>query len=270
MSSLNALRGFDRRKARNTGPKKFVDFTRLQLLLSEGNFVKNISYVSDPVKKTLQPRVFATTDSHITWLKNYCSVDNHLSVLGVDMTYKCGPFYVTAATIKHPFFVQKANPRVHPGIVVALSTSGTKGYEDYKFLSERIRQYIGEGSLIYGTDGEPAIEKAFEDVFPIEDVAPGKMCIHLRCFEHVKNDILNYLRDQHMSVMEREKIMKQLLGSEFNGVRYFYVFFKYFSSVYFRRFLIKLLSTTKLTVSTSVKYFNLSYSFITLHNILFF
>ena len=116
--------------------------------------------------------------------------------------------------------MQKKNPNIHPGIVAALSTAGKNEYADYKFLSERIRQHIGEETLIFGTDGEPAIEKAFEDVFPIKDVIPAKCCIHLRYFNHVKSDILNYLKDQKVSVLEKEQIAKEILGTEFNGVRY--------------------------------------------------
>ena len=71
----NAFRGIDRPKSRNTGPNKNTDFTRLQLMLREGDFVKDISYVSDSERKTLNTRVFATTDSHMTWVRNFCSVN---------------------------------------------------------------------------------------------------------------------------------------------------------------------------------------------------
>ena len=45
------------------------------------------------------------------------------------MTYKCGLFYVTPVTMKHPkhpMFVKKNNPLSHSGVAVALTTSSTK------------------------------------------------------------------------------------------------------------------------------------------------
>ena len=219
MQVYNALRAVDHPKSRNTGVKKAPDFTRLQLLLKDGKFVKRISSTGNTEKGTLKPLVFATTDTHMSWIKKFCSTRNTMAVLGVDMTYKCGPFYVTIATFKHPNFARKDNPNIHPGIVAALATSVNKEYEDYRFLSDQLK-CSGIDTLVYGTDGEPALERAFEDVFPIEGVTASKLNIHLRCFDHVKTDIKRYLENnEQLSQNEREKIIKQILGTEFNGKR---------------------------------------------------
>ena len=57
--------------------------------------------------------------------------------------------------------------------------------EDYQFLANSIKRFGKITSLIYGTDGEVALEKGFENVYPID----GIQNIHLRCFEHLKDDI---------------------------------------------------------------------------------
>ena len=108
------------------------------------------------------------------WIKAYCLAENPKAVLGVDMTYKYGLIYVTPVTIKHSMFVKKNDPLSRPGVVVALATSSTREYKDYKFLAEKISKFVAGKPIVYGTDGELAIEKAFEKEFTIEDVAPAK------------------------------------------------------------------------------------------------
>ena len=93
-------------------------------------------------------------------------------------------------------FVKKNDPLSHPGVVVALATSATKEYEDYKFLAEKISKFVAGKPIVYGTDGELASEKAFEKEFPIEDVASAKKIVHLRCFAHVENDMEKFLSEK--------------------------------------------------------------------------
>ena len=69
------------------------------------------------------------------------------------MNYKCGPFYVTVCTMKHPLFVFKDSASKHPVLVVALSITYKKEMEDYKFLAYYINGFVKD-QLIYGTDGE--------------------------------------------------------------------------------------------------------------------
>ena len=126
MQIYNATRNVDKPKHRNTGKPKAADFGKLNILLLRGNFVKDIAYRSNPEKDYLQPYVFATTDTHMNWIEAYCLAENPNAVLGVDMTYKSGLFYVIPVTMKHPMFVKKNDPLSHPGFVVALATSATK------------------------------------------------------------------------------------------------------------------------------------------------
>ena len=110
--------------------------------------MKAIAYRSKPEKDYLQPCVFATTDTHIDWIKAYCLAENPKAVLGVDMTCKCDMFYVIPVTMKHPMFVKKNDPLPHPGVVVPLATSSAKEYEDYKFLAENISKFVAGKSLV--------------------------------------------------------------------------------------------------------------------------
>ena len=104
----NALRNISRPKSRNTGHPKSTDYHKLQMLLSQGDYIKSVEYVSNDNNK-IKPLVFATTDSLMKWTGQFCSISRKSPQLGIDMTYKCGPFYVTAGSFPHPSFVWKNN-----------------------------------------------------------------------------------------------------------------------------------------------------------------
>ena len=104
----NALRNISRPKSRNTGHPKRTDYHKLQMLLSKGDYIKSVEYVSNDNNK-IKPRVFATTESLMKWTGQFCSTSRKSSQLGIDMTYKCGPFYVTAGSFLHTSFVWKNN-----------------------------------------------------------------------------------------------------------------------------------------------------------------
>ena len=89
------------------------------------------------------------------------------------MTYKCGPFYVTAGSFPYPTFVWKNNSYSHPTVVVFVSTHVKKEADYYK-----LKDQAKEDCFIYGSDGEYAFEKSLEKIFPIEDVVTGKTFIH--------------------------------------------------------------------------------------------
>ena len=102
------------------------------------------------------------------WTKVYCLAENPKAVFEVDMAYKCGWFYVTPVKKKHPMFVKKNDPLSHPGVAVALATSVTKECEDYKFLAEKISKFVAGKPIVYGTEVELAIQKAFEKEFQLK------------------------------------------------------------------------------------------------------
>ena len=206
-------RNVDKAKHRNTEKPEITDIGKLNLV--KDDFVKDIAYRSNPEKDYLQTCAFATTDTHMDWIKAYCLAENPKAVLGLNMTYKCGLFYVTPVTMKHPMLVEKNDPLSHLGAVVALATSATKDYEDYRFLEEKISKFVA--GKPYGTDGELAIEKAFQKYLPIDDIASTKQSIHLRCFAHVKTDMEKSLSDKtSFDGKNRNKVIADILGKEFN------------------------------------------------------
>ena len=112
----NALRNISRPKSRNTGHPKSTDYHKLQMLLSQSYYIKSIEYVSNDNNK-IKPRFFATTDSLMKCTGQFCSTSRKSSQLGIDMTYKSGPFYVIAGSFPYPSFVWKNNSYSHPTVV---------------------------------------------------------------------------------------------------------------------------------------------------------
>ena len=163
----NVNRKLKRKKSRNTGPAKLPDIAKLYVMLKEGTFVKNLEFANITDAET-RPLLFATTDDRMEMVDRYATASKPSSVLEIDMTYPPAPFYVTQFVMPHPLLVWKNERSRHPTITIALGVSYKKEEEDYAFFSDKLRQHLQTKTLVYGTDGEPAIEKPLERNFPIE------------------------------------------------------------------------------------------------------
>ena len=217
----NALKKVPGRiKSRNTGPSKTPDFSRLMMKMQTGNFLKDVSFTVKARKgnDVTCPSTFAATDTQLHWIKTYCSGENSKAPLGIDMTYKAGPFYLTLLTMAHPMFVFRKNTSKHPTILVGMMTSCTRDVHDYEYFASNLKKH-GVKTLTYGTDGELAMEKGFESVFPIDGVPPSSASIHLRCFEHLKWDMLAELKKLEQPKGKQNYIVRRILGGEFQGKR---------------------------------------------------
>ena len=109
------------------------------------------------------------------------------------MTYNCGPFYLTTLTFPHPMFVHRNACDKHPPSLPGIMTSTSRGLEDHDYLAENLKRK-GICSLTYETDRETPLETGFEKVFPIHGTSSSDTNIHLRCFDHVKTNILTELK----------------------------------------------------------------------------
>lgn len=77
---------------------------------------------------------------------------------------------------------------------------------------------VGITSLTYGMNGLCAMEMGFEGIFPIHNGCSG-VNIHLRCFDHVQNDIDQKLLGLKVIEAERKAIISDILGQENRGIR---------------------------------------------------
>ena len=140
MQVCNKLRQVQNRpKARNTGRNRTPDYGKLVSLAQAGDFVRDFSIHRNQKKDATVPRVFAAAECNIGWIKKFCNPLSKAAVpAGVDMPYKCGPFYVTTLTIQHPLFVSRDRHSQHPGILLAIMTSGTREKSDYEYMASQL------------------------------------------------------------------------------------------------------------------------------------
>ena len=207
----------NRIRSRSTGPQKAADFTKLVTQLQTSDFVKDVSFGLRHGKDT-SPNTFAAKDLHIEWLKSFCSGTSPKSQCGIDMTYNCGPFYLTTLTFPHPMFVHRNARDKHPTTLAGIMTSTSREMEDYEYLAANLKRK-GICNLTYGTDGETPLETGFEKVFPIHGTSSSDTNIHLRCFDHVKTNILKKLTELKVPSPKQTEIARELLGSEHDGRR---------------------------------------------------
>ena len=224
MQIYNKLKSIpDRPKARNTGKNKLADYSKLIAMSVTGEFVKDASL--HPRRKkdgTVESvmRTFCTTNLMMKWVQNFCSpLKNIVTPCGIDMTYKCGPFYATTMVFHHPMFVHR-NSEKSPGMVAAIGTSNGKEQKDYLYFASQLKQQEVH-NLVYGSDGEVAMEKAFESTYPIEGVTTNKRSIHLRCANHFETDIERFCHQNGISSQTARQIAYSILGQEGYGRRVF-------------------------------------------------
>lgn len=209
----------NKNRSRNTGPVTTPDFTQLIAEMDNGKFIKNIDFSFRSKQGRIHPNTFAMTENCVTWIKMFCSPFSSVkSQLGIDMTYKVGPFYTTCLSFPHPHFVHKDNKQCHPTIFAGMMTSTGRQEHDYRNLANQLK-LCGITNLIYGTDGEIALEMGFERIFPIESKDQNQKNIKLRCFNHMKDDILKNLKKYNITKEATNEIIKDILGFETNGVR---------------------------------------------------
>lgn len=217
----NQLKKVDgRTKSRSTGPSKTPSLTKLLTLQQSGTFVKNVSLSSRQDKKgnnRAAPNTFAASDTCLGWVKRFCKGVGAQAVAGLDMTYKLGPFHLTTLTFPNPMFVYKNKEGRHPTTLAAIMTSVTKEERDYEYMARCLKAERIQ-SLTYGTDGECALERGFESVFPTKDGCSGEN-IHLRCFDHAQGDISLQLKSMKVNGEQRKKITVEILGKECDGKR---------------------------------------------------
>ena len=209
----------NRKRIKNTGPVTTPNFERLIASMDAGHFLRNVDFSFRAKHNRIHPNTFAMSENAVTAIQSFCSPDSqNKSQLGIDMTYKVGPFYTTCLSFVHPYFVHRNNTEQHPTIFAGMMTSTGRQEQDYRYLATQLKS-CGIKHLIYGTDGELALEMGLESVYPIECVKPSEKSIKLRCFNHVKDDMLAVMKKIPECQGREKEIITGILGSEFNTER---------------------------------------------------
>ena len=111
------------------------------------------------------------------------------SVLGVDVTFNLGKFYVTLCTYQNFRIINECGK--HPIMVGPTLIHSSKEQSNFDILFQEItkrKPSLATSLRAYGTDGEQALPNAAADAFPF--------ATHLRCANHLKDNISAYLHKQ--------------------------------------------------------------------------
>lgn len=122
------------------------------------------------------------------------------SVLGIDATFNCGPFFVTLTSYQHKMFISRTS-RKHPVMVGPSIIHMTKEFEDYHYLASQLKKTCkGFDSLLaYGTDDEINLVELLE-------------LVHLRCKIHLADNIESKLSKLSFGKKERQIILPSIFG----------------------------------------------------------
>ena len=142
-------------------------------------FVQAIQLVPDPT-------IALFNDTQIHDIEQFCTQQGKTSVLGIDVTFNLGPFYVTVCTYQNLKVITDSG--IHPIMVGPTLIHSSKDQSNFGVLFNEIvkrKPSLATNLKVYGTDGEQAITNAASEAFPF--------AVHLRCANHLKDNITDHL-----------------------------------------------------------------------------
>ena len=141
-------------------------------------------------------------------VKQFCTNPARFSVLGVDVTFNVGEYYVCLTTYRD--LMLKTKSGVHPVMLGPILLHQRKLFSSYYTLPATMIRYDPDlqGILAFGTDGELALSKAFESAFPF--------AVHLLCDMHMEDTITSKMKDLGIRGLEAKQFMADIFGSKSN------------------------------------------------------
>lgn len=139
-------------------------------------------------------------------VKRFCTNPASFSVLGVDVTFNVGDFYVCLTTYRD--LMLKTKSGCHPVMLGPILLHQRKLFTSYYTLPSTMIRYDPDlrGILAFGTDGELALSKAFESAFPF--------AVHLLCDMHMEDTITSKLKDLGIRGLEAKQYKVDIFGGQ--------------------------------------------------------
>jgi hypothetical protein len=192
------------------GAQKKTNFDNIKKIVVNGQFVRQFE-----VSKDGHPRAYLASDQQLNDLSRFCC-SNQSCILGIDPTFKLGPFYLTCTTFRHPLFCNKDNQK-HVLVPGPFLLHATREESDYAFLGQKLSESLGNKTIkAWSTDGEAALIKGLKSTPSFQTPS-----IHLRCIGHEQDNCKEKLKKIGVSSHGRRKILNSIFGSEIdsNGER---------------------------------------------------
>ena len=153
--------------------------------------------------------VFLANNWQLNDIMRFCTDKDNCSILGVDVTFNIGPFYVTITVYRHTL-LRSTQYGVEPAMIGPILLHQGKSYESYFPLPSLMVKYCPKLKELQaiGTDCEKALINAVVSVF--------QMALHLLCDLHMKDNIDEKMReyqlDPSLCVEIRQKIFGKKIG----------------------------------------------------------
>ena len=162
-------------------------------------FVQAIQLVPDPT-------IVLFNDTQINDIEQFCTQQGKTSVLGIDVTFNLGPFYVTVCTYQNLKVI--TDNGIHPIMIGPTLIHSSKDHSNFRALFTEItrrKPSLATNLKVYGTDGEQAITNAASEAFPF--------AVHLRCANHLKDNITDYLRKMLLPDAMVKDVLRDIFGT---------------------------------------------------------
>ena len=166
---------------------------------SLNQFIQSIHLVPDP-------SIVLFNESQLSDMDHFCTSLERPSVLGLDVTFNLGKFYVTLCTYQNHNVVNDRGK--NPIMIGPALLHSSKDQSNFSILFQEIttkKPKLATALRAYGTDGEQALSNAAADAFPF--------AIHLRCTNHLKDNITMHLRKQLLPECVVKEILSDIFGT---------------------------------------------------------
>ncbi|XP_078493090.1 uncharacterized protein LOC144748661 [Ciona intestinalis] len=170
------------------------DILRVINLAQSEEFVQSILH-----KKDSPVAIILYNEKQISDIVRFCCTGR--SVLNVDKTFNLGKIHVTITVYKNRS-VKSIKSGNNPLFLGPVFLHNKSDFKTFSFFFTQLGSVIGphHDKMIFGTDDEQAMHKAITYAFPY--------CTHILCFKHLRDNLVDYLKDK---VGADKQLRKQIL-----------------------------------------------------------
>ena len=150
------------------------------------------------VRMFIEPAVIVAFDRQLSDMVKFCTDEDVFGIVTIDPTFSLGDFDVTILTYRQ-LLLQCKRSSEHPVFIGPVMIHYKKSFASYLFFaSSLVGLCPGLSNLqCFGTDGEKALFKAFQQVFP--------NAVHLLCALHFRRNIKAKLHD--LNIQDKQEIV---------------------------------------------------------------
>ena len=143
------------------------------------------------------------TENQLKSIESFCTDPKKFSILGIDMTYNCGQFYVTPTTFRHPMLVHERS-MVEPTLLGPTIIHTNHSVGSYKmFAADLVNAKSSLSKIQYlGSD------RAMEAINGFKQHMPNIAII--LCRKHMEDNIKSYLSSKNLSQAHKEDILSDI------------------------------------------------------------